>query len=58
MFEGVDLVFIMFMIEWEPIVQYWFVSVGRLNKYALVIGSPTYTVLAWLLASVHIVPVG
>ena len=58
MFEGVDLVLILFMTEWEPIVQNVFVSVGRLNVNALEVESPTYTVLSELLASVHNIPVG
>ncbi len=57
MFEGVDLVLSLFMTVWKPIVQYWFDSVGRLNKYALVIGSPKLTVFDGLFASVHVVPV-
>ena len=58
MFKGVNLVLILYMTEWEPIVQNVFVSVGRLNVNALEVESPTYTVLSGLLASVHVILVG
>ena len=42
------LVFIMFIIEKELIVQYGFERVGGINIYALEVGSLTYTVLSGL----------
>ncbi len=54
-FKGVDLVFILFMTEWEPITQFEdaVVSVGRVKVYTLDVKSPTYRVLSRLFAFVH-----
>ena len=50
--------FVNIITEWEPIVQYGFVNFGWINVYAFLVVSPTYTVLAWLVSLVHVVPAG
>ncbi len=57
MFEGVDLVFILFTTEWVTNLHAWFVymDVGGVKVNALEVGSPTFTVLSGLLPSAHVV---
>ncbi len=57
MLEGVNLVFILFIIEWVTIVHAGFVvvGVGGVKVYALEVGSPIFTVLSGLIPSDHVV---